>query len=237
LLHAARRSREAARRAAQTNGAGVRPLDRLAQEGLARADRCHRGRRPRDRAADRPRRQQGLRHRRCLVRIAARDSLGQSHVISCGAEGGTRMKRFVMVSVLLIASGALADEKAAKKSMPEHMPKMSDAQITKLAMSAGPADVSKDATIAVMNDDMKTLREVKKGTNGWLCMVMGEDSMCADAAWQKWAEAWLGHTKPAVTGVGVAYMLNGDHGASNTDPYAMAAKPDNNWIVSPPHIM
>lgn len=147
--------------------------------------------------------------------------------------GATRSS---IVAILLVANLAFADE--AKKSMPAHMPKMSDAQITKLAMSAGPADVSKDATIAVMNDDMKTIREVKKGTNGWLCIVMGEDSMCADKAWQAWAQAWMGHTKPAgLTSVGIAYMLNGDHGASNTDPYAMEAKPDNSWIVSPPHIM
>jgi hypothetical protein len=138
--------------------------------------------------------------------------------------------------MLLVASVALADDKV-HQSMPAHMPKLSDAQLTKQAMSAGPNDITKDATIAVMNDDMKTTRELKKGTNGWLCMAMGTDSMCADKQWQAWAQAWLGHTKPMVTGVGVAYMLAGDHGASNTDPYAMEEKPDNAWIVSPPHIM
>src|SRR5262249_34588106 len=76
-----------------------------------------------------------------------------------------------------------------------------------------------------------------KGTNGWLCMAMGPDSMCADKEWQGWAEAWIGHKPPQVKAVGIAYMLAGDHGASNTDPYAMEAKPDNNWVVSPPHIM
>ncbi len=149
------------------------------------------------------------------------------------------MKRFAMMGcLLLIASVAGAQEGKPRVTMPAHMPKMSDAQLIKLATSAGPADVTKDATIAVMNDDMKTTRELRKGTNGWLCLAMGTDSMCADKQWQAWAQAWLGHTKPtAVTGVGVAYMLAGDHGASNTDPYAMEPKPDNEWIVSPAHIM
>ena len=37
--------------------------------------------------------------------------------------------------------------------------------------------------------------------------------------------------------VGVAYMLKGDKGASNTDPYATKPTADNQWVVSGPHIM
>ena len=37
--------------------------------------------------------------------------------------------------------------------------------------------------------------------------------------------------------VGIAYMLEGDTGASNTDPYAQARTGDNNWVVSGPHTM
>src|SRR5206468_246176 len=36
---------------------------------------------------------------------------------------------------------------------------------------------------------------------------------------------------------GGAYMLKGDKGASNTDPYATKASADNQWVVSGPHIM
>jgi hypothetical protein len=43
--------------------------------------------------------------------------------------------------------------------------------------------------------------------------------------------------QPNVTAVGVAYMLQGDKGASNTDPFATAATADNQWVVSPAHIM
>jgi hypothetical protein len=42
---------------------------------------------------------------------------------------------------------------------------------------------------------------------------------------------------PKPTTVGVAYMLKGDKGAGNTDPYATKPTADNQWVVSGPHIM
>jgi hypothetical protein len=44
-------------------------------------------------------------------------------------------------------------------------------------------------------------------------------------------------TDPKVDAPGIAYMLHGDKGASNTDPFATAQTPDNQWVVSPPHLM
>jgi len=32
-------------------------------------------------------------------------------------------------------------------------------------------------------------------------------------------------------------MLKGDNGASNTDPYATAGTANNEWVVSPAHVM
>ena len=64
-----------------------------------------------------------------------------------------------------------------------------------------------------------------------------DDPMCLDKEWQSWAEAWQGHKTPGVSGTGIAYMLKGDKGASNTDPYASGPTKDNHWVVSPPHIM
>jgi hypothetical protein len=55
--------------------------------------------------------------------------------------------------------------------------------------------------------------------------------------WQTWAGAWMGKTNPNVTGPGLAYVLRGDKGASNTDPFATGQTPTNDWIVSPPHVM
>jgi len=139
---------------------------------------------------------------------------------------------FLMVAVMLVASAVGADE--AKKPKP-----VSDAQLIKLAMSAGPSDVTKNATIMVMTEDMK-MRQLKAGTNGWMCMAVQAgalDTMCLDKEWQGWADAYVNKKDPQVKGVGVAYMLAGDHGVSNTDPYGEKPTPDNQWIVSPPHIM
>ena len=64
------------------------------------------------------------------------------------------------------------------------------------------------------------------------------EPMCLDKEWKTWGEAWM--TKkdpPQPKSVGVAYMLRGDNGASNTDPYATKPTPDNQWVVSGPHIM
>ena len=42
---------------------------------------------------------------------------------------------------------------------------------------------------------------------------------------------------PAPQQLGFIYMLKGDGGASNTDPYASGETPDNNWVVTGPHVM
>jgi hypothetical protein len=88
------------------------------------------------------------------------------------------------------------------------------------------------------------MKELRKGTNDWVCVptmtnaAKGElDPMCMDKSWQDWAQAYMAHRSPNVSGSGVAYMLKGDRGVSNTDPYAEKETADNRWVVSPPHIM
>jgi hypothetical protein len=61
--------------------------------------------------------------------------------------------------------------------------------------------------------------------------------MCLDKEWQAWADGWINKKDPQVKSMGLAYMLKGDKGASNTDPYATKATADNQWVVSGPHVM
>jgi len=72
-----------------------------------------------------------------------------------------------------------------------------------------------------------------------MCMIdPAGDPMCLDKEWQAWGDAWMNKKDPPQPkSVGVAYMLKGDKGASNTDPYAEKKTADNEWIVSPPHVM
>ena len=62
--------------------------------------------------------------------------------------------------------------------------------------------------------------------------------MCLDKEWQAWGDAWMNKKDPPqVNTMGIGYMLRGDKGASNTDPFATGPTADNQWVVSPPHIM
>ena len=155
-----------------------------------------------------------------------------------------RQRSLIVAALLAVSSLAHADDKgaAAKPAAPAPAaakPKekaMSPAAEIKLAESAGPADITKDAMIMHMEVDGSAPKVLREGKNGWMCMAKPE-VMCLDKTWQTWVEAYVAKKPPTITTVGVAYMLKGDQGVSNTDPYAMAPTPDNAWIVSPPHIM
>jgi len=114
----------------------------------------------------------------------------------------------------------------------------SDAATIAKAVSAAPPEVGQHATVmaADANGQMKQLRA---GTNGWMCMLDPRGNpMCLDKEWQAWGEAWMNKKDPPQPKMlGVAYMLKGDKGASNTDPYATKSAPDNQWVVSGPHLM
>jgi hypothetical protein len=113
-------------------------------------------------------------------------------------------------------------------------------------MSAAPDSVAQGATIvdwpATEGGEFITLRA---GANGWVCYpstpaatgAVGQDPMCLDPEFQKWAAAWMAKKAPKLAGVGLAYMLQGDRGASMTDPFAKTATDAKDWVVAGPHIM
>jgi hypothetical protein len=57
-----------------------------------------------------------------------------------------------------------------------------------------------------------------------------------DPGAMEWAHAWQTHAAPTAK-TGFIYMLAGDTGASNTDPYAAAKTADNHWIQTGSHVM
>ena len=62
--------------------------------------------------------------------------------------------------------------------------------------------------------------------------------MCLDDAWREVIDAWMHQRMPNISHVGISYMLQGDLPVSNTDPFATAPTPDNQWIQEGvPHIM
>lgn len=121
-------------------------------------------------------------------------------------------------------------------------PQDADARI-RSAMSAAPASISAQATVLEWPSrpgaKPATLRA---GSNAWTCLpdnpaTPGNDPMCLDKQWMAWVQAYMTHTRPKITGVGMAYMLQGGTDASNTDPFADKPAPGEQWMKAPPHVM
>ncbi len=139
------------------------------------------------------------------------------------------MRTIAKISVLLCVFWAIAILARPQKK------ELSDPEYIKEALSAAPRAVAEGAKVVRPASDgtMKTLRE---GGNGFTCMIAGTDRMCNDANSMDFIQALM-MKQPPPDKVGVSYMLAGDEGASNTDPYATGKTADNHWIVTGPHIM
>jgi hypothetical protein len=109
--------------------------------------------------------------------------------------------------------------------------------VIKAALSAAPPELAANASVQDWDGNV-----LKRGSNGFTCLptppgVPGNAPMCLDAVWLEWAKAWESKTAPMLSGTGTGYMLAGDAGASNTDPFAHEDTGDNDWVVSGPHVM
>ncbi|MBS0251128.1 MAG: hypothetical protein JSR78_08685 [Proteobacteria bacterium] len=142
---------------------------------------------------------------------------------------------------ILIFAAAASSVMAAMPASFAHGVMRSDAELIKVLHTAAPAVIVDHATIMNMGDDGK-MKVIQQGTNGWTCMDPGShgngETMCADKAAMAWADSWQ-NKKPPTAAIGFMYMLNGDSGVSNTDPYdtSPAPTPTNNWVQTGPHVM
>jgi hypothetical protein len=156
------------------------------------------------------------------------------------------------LTVLLVVAGlAVAAQQPDTASTPRPKPPESRAgggagvqAKIRDAMSAAPTDVARNATIMDWPEKPgMPMKELRAGTNGWTCMPstggggLGADPMCLDKSFSAWADAYMNKKDPQLKSIGTAYMLRGDKGASNTDPFAKAPTADNQWVVTGPHIM
>jgi hypothetical protein len=156
-----------------------------------------------------------------------------------GVEATMRMTMAMATGMLLLVGFTVAAQEKPKGHETTTRTDGSSGDAAKIAraMSAGPASISRNATVMEMTADGK-MRQLRAGTNGWLCAVEPDGTpMCLDKEWQAWADGWMNKKDPQVKNIGLAYMLKGDRGASNTDPYAKKATADNQWVVSGPHVM
>ena len=105
------------------------------------------------------------------------------------------------------------------------------------ALSAAWSGMVKDATVVDWEGNV-----LQEGSNGYTClptpaMLSGTAPMCMDSEWMKWADAWANKKEYAAETLGISYMLSGDEGASNIDPYAEGPTDDNEWIEEGAHLM
>ena len=92
------------------------------------------------------------------------------------------------------------------------------------ALSAAPPTLRDSAT--VVDWDGNVLRQ---GSANYTCyptpsQLEGTAPMCMDGPWMKWADAWNNKKALTISNLGISYMLAGDEGASNIDPYAAQMK-------------
>lgn len=107
------------------------------------------------------------------------------------------------------------------------------------ALSAGPDDVTRNATVAE-EDSKGNMTILRHGTNGWTCMPGDPNSvanppMCMDKASMEWDRAFRLHLpKPPNTVPGITYMLAGAEQRSDSDPYdknSPAIKIGPHWMI------
>lgn len=107
---------------------------------------------------------------------------------------------------------------------------MASEQKIESAVSAGPASLTRDATIQDWNGTV-----LREGTNGWTCLPDipddgGRNPWCVDETWLGFLEAYMNKTKPVHSQLGIAYMLAGDAPVSNVDPFAKSKTEGNAWV-------
>jgi hypothetical protein len=158
----------------------------------------------------------------------------------------TSMMVIALVTLTVVGIGARQATRRMNMNAPAAASPEVQAKIRQ-AMQAAPPEISGNATIMDWpENEGAPMTHLRTGTNGWTCMPSSpapaagaarEDPMCADPQFSGLLEAWTTRSDPRLTTVSIAYMLQGDKGASNTDPFAVAPTADNDWIVSPPHLM
>jgi hypothetical protein len=137
---------------------------------------------------------------------------------------------------------ALAASAASSQPM-HHSAAMNAAQrqaAIREALTAAPPAVAAHARVVDMEGHV-----LREGNNGFTCMPspVGTPAgrhapMCLDDIWLAAMQAYAHHDNGfRPHRVGIAYMLAGDTGTSNINPYDEHRTRDNQWVEEGPHLM
>ena len=129
---------------------------------------------------------------------------------------------------------------AEEKKMSEK--KMSKDQLIKVALSAAPDHIAKEAGVMISDENGKFV-EVKKSTNGFTCIPdIGDtpklDPICMDEAAHQWVTSMMNNDpKPSNTVPGIAYMARGGQHWEKDGKVIMKEEPGAKLVDEPPHWM
>jgi hypothetical protein len=130
-----------------------------------------------------------------------------------------------------VSAAAFAVPAAAQFPTPE-VPKSEPEYIAK-AKTAAPEEIVSKATI-IMSQSHGGAKTLQSGSNGFTCMVTSDGTpACADATGMEWFKA-VETKAPPPEKTGFIYMMAGDTGTSNHDPYATDK---SHWVQTGPHVM
>ena len=127
---------------------------------------------------------------------------------------------------LLIGTGA------ALAFPTEEVPTSEPAYLAKVK-TAAPEQIVAEASIITMQEGKS--RSLQTGTNGFTCEISEDGTpLCADENGMAWVNA-IGSKSDPPNKIGFIYMLAGDTGTSNHDPYQRASH--QHWVQTGPHVM
>jgi len=142
---------------------------------------------------------------------------------------------FILIILLctsISCSNESTDIESAAMELTTEVSDVND-ELIALAESAAPIEISGNATIVDMEGNV-----LREGTNRWTCMAIPGEPMCVDEPWMSWAESYMNQDENVqVDRIGISYMLQGDQGTSNIRPYVEEPTPDNEWVITGPHLM
>jgi hypothetical protein len=114
----------------------------------------------------------------------------------------------------------------------EEVPTSEPAYLAKVK-TAAPEQIVAQASIVMMQDGKP--RSIQIGTNGFTCLISPDGTpLCADENGMAWWKA-VGSKSDPPNKNGFIYMLAGDTGTSNHDPYQRASH--QHWVQTGPHVM
>lgn len=137
------------------------------------------------------------------------------------------------LSLVIVHPGASAD------STPSNQPAETVETKIARALSAGPANITKDATVAEMGPH-GAIKVLRRGSNDWTCVPgnphgVGMPPMCEDSVAVQWnRDRDEGKPRPTTKVPGIEYMLAGATQRSDSDPFDKTDPPIKigpHWMI------